>query len=112
MYHNKRFRDTAESHGLTVTRSERYGWSTTGPSDSLIEWILNVNIQEIRLNRYEPGGIRIAGGETAANGGAAASGERKDHSIRYRCPVCGQIARTTKAARLIGGDCMCLMEES
>lgn len=67
------------------------------------------NIQEIKLNRNEPCGIRIAGGNAAANGGAAAGTTSKGHSIRYKCPVCGQLARTTKIARLICGDCLAPM---
>ena len=113
MYHNKQFKRTAETHGLIVTRSEKYGWSYTEPSDTLIEWILDNDIQEIKLNRNELNGIRIAGGNTAANGGTAATGTAsKGHSIRYKCPVCGQLARTTKTARLICGDCMSPMLES
>ncbi len=103
---------SAESHGLICTHT-RYGWSHTEPSDALIEWILDNNIQEIKLNRSEPHGIRIAGGNTAANGGAAAAGTiSKGHSIRYKCPVCGQLARTTKTARLVCGVCMLPMLES
>lgn len=43
-YHNKYFKQTAETHGLIVTRTEKYGWSTTTPSDELLEWILNNDI--------------------------------------------------------------------
>ena len=112
MYHNKAFKATAESHGLTCSRN-KYGWSHTEPADSLLEWILDNDIQEIKLNRNEPCGIRIAGGNSAANSGAATTGTTsKGHSIRYKCPVCGQLARTTKIARLICGDCMLPMLES
>ena len=57
-YHNKRFKATAEAHGLICTHTDRYGWSDTGSviSDRVLEWILENNIQEIRLNRNEPGG--------------------------------------------------------
>ena len=112
MYHNKAFRCTAEAHGLVCSRT-KYGWSHTEPADSLLKWILDNDIQEIKLNRNEPHGIRIAGGNAAANGGTTATGTaNKGHSIRYKCPVCGQLARTTKAARLICGDCMLHMLES
>lgn len=110
MYHNKQFRKTAEAHGLICTRSEKYGWSHTEASDALLEWILENGITEIRMNRNEPHGIRIAGGNTAANGGAPAIA-RKGHSIRYKCPACGQLARTTKIASLICGACMLPMLE-
>ncbi len=110
-YHNKAFKRAAESHGLTVTHT-KYGWSHTEPSDALIEWILANDIQEIKLNRNEPHGIRIAGGNAAANGGASATGTTKGHYRRYVCPICGMIARTTKDAKLICGECVAPMLES
>ncbi len=112
MYHNKYFKRTAESHGLIVTRSERYGWSTTTPADSLIEWLLENDVAEIKMNRNEGYGFRIAGGNAAANGGAAATGNTKGHYRRYVCPKCGMIARTTKDAKLICGECLAPMQES
>ncbi len=112
MYHNKQFKNTAESHGLIVTRSERYGWSHTEPSDQLIEWILENNIQEIKLNRNEPFGIKIAGGGTAASGGTTITGTVKGHYRRYVCPNCGMIARTTRDAHLICGDCLSPMVQN
>lgn len=112
-YHNRQFKQTAESHGLVVTRSDKYGWSHTEPADELVEWILKNDISEIRLNRNEPYGIRVAGGNTAANGGVTTTPPKRNaHSIRYCCPRCGQIARTTKTARLICGDCLQIMIES
>ena len=29
LYHNKKFRETAEAHGLTVEKGEKYGWHKT-----------------------------------------------------------------------------------
>lgn len=112
MYHNKTFRAAAETHGLICTRSEKYGWSRTEPSDALLFWILENDVAEISMNRGDLGGIRIAGGNAAANGGAVTGTASKGHSIRYKCPVCGQLARTTKTAKLIYGDCMATMTES
>ena len=138
MYHNKTFRAAAETHGLICTRSEKYGWSRTEPSDALLFWILENDVAEISMNRGDLGGIRIAGGNAAANGGAVTGTASKGHSIRYKCPVCGyvhivpgywvsydppgeleqphvmngELARTTKTAKLIYGDCMATMTES
>lgn len=105
VYHNKVFRRLAEAHGLVCTRSERYGWSHTAPSDTLIEWILDNNIAEIRLNRNESYGIRVTGGN-AANAGALPRGTAKGNSRRYHCPACGTIIRATRAVNVICGDCM------
>lgn len=109
-YHNKRFKATAESVGLIVTKSERYGWAHTAPSDSLIEWILDHNIEEIRINRNESTGIRITGGNNAANGGVSVTTTTtKPHNYRYECPCCHAVARSGKPLRLICADCMELM---
>lgn len=111
-YHNKAFKAAAEAHGLIVTRSDKYGWSHTEPGDTLLEWILENDVPEIQMNRNELTGLRIAGSGNAANGGAKPAGGKKGHYRRYVCPKCGLIARTTKDAKLVCGDCMELMIEN
>lgn len=32
-YHNKRFKATAEAHGLVIDHHEKYGWTVTSPSE-------------------------------------------------------------------------------
>lgn len=36
IYHNKRFKEQAEAHGLTVEHHEKYGWTITSPSEELM----------------------------------------------------------------------------
>ena len=106
-YHNKHFKACAEAHGLIVERSEKYGWSiTSNPSDELLDWILNNDIQEIKLNRNEYYGIRITGGNAAANGGAPTPTTRPNHNHRYVCPCCHAIIRATRCVNILCGDCM------
>lgn len=38
-YHNKKFKECAESHGLEVAHHERYGWTVTTPSLELLDFI-------------------------------------------------------------------------
>jgi len=107
MYHSKKFKEVAESVGLIVTRTEKYGWAHTEPSDALIEWILDHDIEEIRINRTEPTGIRVVGGNTAASGGLTLTGSNPNsHSRKYICPCCGNSVRATKQVNVICGDCM------
>lgn len=103
-YHNKHFQKCAMEHGLLVSRSDKYGWSHTSPSDELMEWILNNNIQEIRLNRNE-GGIRIAGGNSAANGSGQGFRTTKSSSMKYICPSCKNSVRATKHVNVACLDC-------
>lgn len=112
MYHNKQFKATAESVGLIVTKSEKYGYAHTAPSDDLVEWILNLNIQEIKLNRNEATGIRVTGGNSTGNANGLTTGKSgSTHSIKYTCPLCGNSVRATKKVRVICADCMQLMIE-
>ena len=51
LYHNKHFRKTAEEHGLIVEKVPTYGYAHTHCSDLLLEWILEKDIPDIRMNR-------------------------------------------------------------
>ena len=112
-YHNKYFKATAERVGLIVTKSEKYGWAHTGPSDETIQFILDNDIQEIKLNRNEPGGVRITGGNNTGNATGQTPGKNPNsHSIKYACPSCGNSVRATKKVNIICADCMQLMIEA
>ena len=114
-YHNRLFKETAESVGLIVTKSEKYGWAHTAPSDSLLEWIIDhlESINEIKINRAEPTGIRITGGNNTGNStGLTITGSNPNsHSRKYICPCCRNSVRATKAVNIICADCMQSMIE-
>ena len=82
-YHNKFFKQTAESHGLVVSRSEKYGYSHTAPSDALLDWILENDIKDILINRNEYSDIRIAGGSNTANGGIIPKGTTEEYLSNF-----------------------------
>lgn len=110
-YHNRLFREAAESHGLICTKT-RYGWSDTSTvlSDTLLDWVLlHDEFREIELNRNTPGIFPAATGPKAAAPIAAVT---KSNSIRWVCPECGMIARTTRSAFLVCGDCLKIMERA
>lgn len=110
-YHNKLFRQAAETHGLIVERSDKYGWSVTSPSDGLLEWILDNDVQEIKLTRNDHYGIRIAGGNAAANGGTPTPTTRKP-TYRYTCPCCHNVVRSTQPLKLICNGCLAATHEA
>ena len=112
-YHNKQFRETAEAHGLICHKTDKYGWSDTSSeiSDKLIEWIIDNNISEIKINRNEGYSIRVAGGKTAAQTRATPVDKPKGNSRRYHCPKCGTIIRATRAVNVGCWDCMVQMVE-
>lgn len=111
-YHNKLFRSAAEDHGLVVTRSEKYGWSHTEPSDYLMAWLIENDVREIPMNRAEFLQTRIGGGPHIPNGGLPTTGTKRSASRRYSCPQCSSIVRATKVVNVICGDCLTHMIES
>lgn len=95
-YHNREFAKACEGHGLICTRTERYGWAKTEPSDELLDWLLlHDELREIELCRINPNVTTRTVSRTRSG----------SNSLRWVCPCCGITARTTKVARLICGDC-------
>lgn len=47
---------TAEEHRLTVTCSDKYGWSRTAPGDPILQFVLDHmdELREIEMNRSVP----------------------------------------------------------
>lgn len=94
-YHNKRFKQTAEEHGLLIEYNDRIGWSVTQPGESVRSLVADMGWDTINLCR-------------AGELGKAA--KKKSSTRKYTCPVCGQSIRATKAVNVICGDCMVQME--
>lgn len=53
-YHNKRFKEIAESHGLTVSHHEKYGWTITEPNDELLTFVLENDLSDISSYMFSP----------------------------------------------------------
>lgn len=114
-YHNKHFKQIAEAHGLICTRTDKYGWSNTSGvvSDAVIEWILENDIQEIKLSR-QPSFSVIGTGSHTSDGGLTpiTTTSKTSHHRKYICPCCGNSVRATKQVNIICGDCMQIMIEA
>lgn len=52
-YHNKKFKETAEAHGLTVEKGEKYGWHKTALSPEALEFVQSLENRGSPL--YGPG---------------------------------------------------------
>ena len=103
-YHNRRFKEAAETRGLIVTHSDKYGWSHTSPSDRLLEVILDNDLTDILINRNEYTGFRITGTGTHSGAGAALP-SKKSSTRKYICPCCGMSVRATRAVNVACMDC-------
>ena len=103
-YHNRRFKEAAEAHGLCVTHSDKYGWSHTSPSASLLDFVLENDLTDILINRNEFTGFHIPG--TGTHSGTPIPPPSKTTSTRkYFCPCCGISVRATKNVRIKCMDC-------
>ena len=111
-YHNKRFKEVAEAHGLTCVPCGQYGWNTT-PGDNLVEYALNKGWNEILLGRNTlPPAMRTGATGTAQPGAATPGGKRPSSTRKVVCPKCGQSVRATRKVNIICGDCMTQMIEA
>ncbi|MGN0488206.1 MAG: SprT-like family protein [Ruminococcus sp.] len=108
VYHNKQFKKEAEAHGLIVTRSEKYGYSHTEPSDTIIDFILTHDeLREIEMCRANPALVSIGIGTHTGNGGATVIGTAtKSHHRKYICPCCSNSVRATKEVHIMCMDCI------
>lgn len=94
-YHNKKFKETAEAHGLVIEKVEGYGWTKTSLQDETAAWIdENVEIDKFDLVRL---GARKSGKGTGTDstGSEGDSGDseatpKKSKYKYYACPCCGK----------------------
>lgn len=68
-YHNRRFRDSAQAHGLIVDHHDKYGWIITSPSDRLLQFCLDNDLGDIL---------------TTATNTAATGSQEQAHTLPFR----------------------------
>ena len=104
-YHNKNFKAAAEACDLVVEHHSSYGWSITSPSDSLLEFCVENNLTEIRLNRNDLMSIAVGVSGTHAGTFTGTAGRKPSSTRKYICPCCGMSVRATKAVNIACLDC-------
>ena len=104
MYHNRRYKEAAESHGLIVERDPKYGWMITSPSQELIDFAEEHDLRDISITRNEFLFLRIPG-LTGNSDKAIVKGPAKSNSRKYICPCCGNSVRATKLVNIACMDC-------
>lgn len=112
-YHNKKFKEKAESVGLHIEHDSRYGWTVTTPTEELIEYIMEKGWTEILINRDE--GITFApraprGGNGQTDSTPPTDGKRPSSTRKYICPCCHNSVRATKDVHIICADCAEMMQ--
>ncbi len=93
IYHNKKFKEIAETHGLTVEHNEHIGYSRTSLTADTAKWAdENISINSFKLVKK----IQIADSK---------GGKPKQSTRKYVCPCCGLIVRATKECNISCMDC-------
>lgn len=94
-YHNKRFKVTAEAHGLLVSETDKYGWAVTELTPEAESYVRE-HVSQFSLQRRK---LQKVTGK-----------KKKQSSRKYVCPGCGIIVRATKEVRIICYDCGMMLE--
>ena len=89
-YHNKKYKEAAEKHGLNVEKVEKYGWTKTNLNEEAKKFVESLKETKFSLVRNEP--MKI-------------TGNKKSSTRKYICPSCGCIVRATKEVNIICADC-------
>ena len=85
IYHNTKFKETAEAHGLQISYNEHIGWSLTRLTEETEKWVdENINIKGFSVYKLTK--------EKISKGTA----KPKQSMRKLVCPCCGLIARVTK----------------
>lgn len=100
LYHNKRFRETAEKHGLMVEKSERYGFSKTRLNGEAASFADSLNEEAFKLHRDGFSSV-----ELSEEGAPMPDVPKKSSTIKYVCPECKLIIRATKEVQVLCVKC-------
>lgn len=112
-YHNKKFKEIAEAHGLTCFDAGKYGWNTKA-GDNLIEYALSKGWSEFEIVRSSLSPLWAPPSSSTGASPAPSpvpSGKRPSSTRKLVCPCCKQSVRATKKVNIICGDCMQKMVE-
>ena len=103
-WHNKRFKEIAEQHGLIVERHEKVGYGVTSCSERLLQFCIDNDLQEFQLNRSSDYFVAIGGSSSPSSGGSTTTTTRRSSSYKLLCPSCGCTVRATR----LGVQLMCI----
>lgn len=95
-YHNKKFKQVAEEHGLIIEQHPKYGWTITTLNNEAKAFIDGMNEKGFDIYRSKLPKFKAA----------SSSSSRK-----YVCPSCCLIIRATKEVHVICAECDCEFEE-
>ena len=95
-YHNKKFKQVAEEHGLIIEQHPKYGWTLTSLNGEAKVFIEGMHEKGFGIYRSKLPKLKPSKGSS---------------SRKYVCPSCGLIVRATKEVHVICADCEVELEE-
>lgn len=114
-YHNKKFKEGAERVGLKVIKSKTYGYAFTEVPEELAEIFHSFELDETAFNTsridFEEEAKKAEDEEGKTN---PKTGQKRkgSNSIKWVCPECGAIVRSTKEVNILCGDCKIPFEKA
>ena len=109
-YHNRKYKEIAESHGLCVEKHPKYGLTITSPGLPLLNFIEEQGWQDLQMCEAVSLWDVIGTLPKGAGNGTATKTKKPSSTRKYICPCCHQSVRATKAVNILCGDCMEKME--
>ena len=100
-YHNEKFRETAEAHGLMADKTKFQGYCETSLTPEAAEFIETLDRTEFILYREDK----------AAEGESGEPAAKPSSSRRYVCPGCGTKITATKDVSIRCESCNVLFEK-
>ncbi len=112
-YHNKKFKAAAEMAGLNVKKVAPFGWALTEVTEETKEvirtWGIDENVFDkarVDFERLQTGkGNKDKEGDDETAKVRPPKTKKKGNSIKWVCPECGTIIRSTKEVNVVCGDC-------
>lgn len=106
VYHNKRFKQTAEELGkIKIDRHEKYGWTISTPTEETIDFCVRHELQDIQIGRQDTYSFGGFSGGTSTSGDTPKTTKKPSSTRKYICPCCGNSFRATKDINVLCIDC-------
>lgn len=94
IYHNRKFKEVAENHGLSIEYNEHIGFSITKLQKETEIWVKE-NIKIVSFKIYKKRKTITESGKE----------KPKQSTRKYICPSCGLIVRATKDCKIACIEC-------
>ena len=99
VYHNKKFKEEAEKRDLIIEKAKTIGWSVTTPSETFIEYIQSLNINEDNFKFFR----KLPMGKEKAK-------KTSNKTTKYTCSCCGASVRGEQGLEIECKKCGVIME--